>query len=262
VPEGAASRTINVPFNDSEALEAVLSTYQAAAFIVEPVPANMGVVRPRAAYLRRARDLTRASGTLLIFDEVITGFRLLNGGAQAVYRIEPDLTCLGKIIGGGLPVGAYGGRAEIMRMVAPSGPMYQAGTLSGNPLAVSAGLAMLDILQDPSVYQYLNRLAQRLARGWREGAALHGVPLRVQRVSSVLTAFFTGAVVRDYTTVRTADTARYARFFNGMLKRGIYLAPSQFEAAFVSLAHTEAHIDAAIAAAEETLAEMSVGSHA
>jgi glutamate-1-semialdehyde 2,1-aminomutase len=260
VPAGAASRTINVAFNDIEALQEVLSTYQVAAFIIEPVPANMGVVRPRAAYLRRARELTRAAGTLLIFDEVITGFRLLYGGAQAVYRIEPDLTCLGKIIGGGLPVGAYGGRADIMRMVAPSGPMYQAGTLSGNPLAVSAGLAMLEILQDPAAYFELNRLAQRLARGWREGAARHGVPLRVQRVGSVLTGFFTDTIIRDYATVRTADTVLYARFFNGMLKRSIYLAPSQFEAAFVSLAHTEAHIDAAVAAADETLAEIASGS--
>ena len=167
VPAAAAASTINVPFNDVEALEEVLSHNAVAAFIVEPVPANMGVVRPHGAYLRRARELTRRYGTLLIFDEVITGFRLLYGGGQQVYRVQPDLTCLGKIIGGGLPVGAYGGRADIMRLVAPVGPVYQAGTLSGNPLAVSAGLCMLDILSRPGIYPRLNLLAQRLARGLR-----------------------------------------------------------------------------------------------
>jgi glutamate-1-semialdehyde 2,1-aminomutase len=256
VPAAAAARTINVPFNDVAALEEVLAAHQVAAFIMEPVPANMGVVRPRARYLRRARELTHRYGALLIFDEVITGFRLLYGGGQAVYGVVPDLTCLGKIIGGGLPVGAYGGRADIMRMVAPVGPMYQAGTLSGNPLAVSAGLAMLELLRQPDTYGRLNRLAYRLARGLRAGAARHGIPVRVQRVGSLLTAFFTGATIRDYADVRTSDTARYARFFNAMLERGIYLAPSQFEAAFVSLAHTEEHIDATIAAADEALAEL------
>ncbi len=256
VPAAAAARTINVPFNDVDALEAVLSTYEVAAFIVEPVPANMGVVRPRMRYLHRARELTRQYGALLIFDEVITGFRLLYGGGQEVYRVQPDLTCLGKIIGGGLPVGAYGGRSEIMQLVAPVGPMYQAGTLSGNPLAVRAGLAMLELLRQPGAYARLNRLAYRLACGLRTGAARHGIPLRVQRVGSLLTAFFTDATIRGYADVRTADTERYARFFNGMLARGVYLAPSQFEAAFVSLAHTEEHIDATIAAAGEALAEL------
>ena len=255
VPAAAAARTINVPFNDLDALEQVLSAHPVAAFIVEPVPANMGVVRPRARYLRRARELTHRYGTVLIFDEVISGFRLLYGGGQAVYRVEPDLTCLGKIIGGGLPVGAYGGRADIMRMVAPVGPMYQAGTLSGNPLAVSAGLAMLELLRRPDTYPRLNRLAARLASGLRSGAARHNVPLRVQRVGSLLTAFFTDLPIRDYDDVRTSDTARYARFFNAMLERGIYLAPSQFEAMFISLAHTEEHIDATIAAAEAALAD-------
>jgi glutamate-1-semialdehyde 2,1-aminomutase len=256
VPAAAAAQTINVPFNDTDALERVLSSHAAAAFIVEPVPANMGVVRPRARYLRRARELTHRYGTLLIFDEVITGFRLLYGGGQAVYRVDPDLTCLGKIIGGGLPVGAYGGRADIMRMVAPVGPVYQAGTLSGNPLAVSAGLAMLELLRRPGAYQRLNRLAARLAAGLRAGAARHNVPLRVQRVGSLLTAFFTERPIRDYDDVRASDTARYAHFFNAMLERGVYLAPSQFEAMFVSQAHTEEHIDATIAAANEALKEV------
>lgn len=260
VPAAAAARTINVPFNDSAALEAVLSAYEVAAFIVEPVPANMGVVRPRDRYLRRARELTRRHGALLIFDEVITGFRLLYGGGQQVYKVAPDLTCLGKIIGGGLPVGAYGGRAEIMRMVAPVGPMYQAGTLSGNPLAVSAGLRQLELLSEPGVYQRLNRNAYRLAKGLRAGADRHNVPLRVQRVASLLTAFFTETPIRDYDSVRTANTARYARFFNAMLARGVYLAPSQFEAAFISLAHSEADIDATIAAADAALAEVAADS--
>ena len=256
VPAGVASRTINVPFNDLSALEQVLSAHPVAAFIVEPVPANMGVVRPRAAYLRHARELTHRYGALLIFDEVITGFRLLYGGGQAVYGVTPDLTCLGKIIGGGLPVGAYGGRADIMRMVAPVGPMYQAGTLSGNPLAVSAGLAQLELLRRPGTYQRLNVLASRLARGLRAGAARHGIPLRVQRVGSLLTAFFTDRPIRTYDDVRTSDTAHYARFFNAMLARGVYLAPSQFEAAFISLAHTEEHVDVTIAAADQALAEL------
>jgi glutamate-1-semialdehyde 2,1-aminomutase len=255
VPVASAARTINVPFNDVDALAQVLSSHPVAAFIVEPVPANMGVVRPRARYLRRARELTHRHGALLIFDEVITGFRLLYGGGQAVYRVEPDLTCLGKIIGGGLPVGAYGGRADLMRMVAPVGPMYQAGTLSGNPLAVSAGIAMLELLRRPGAYPRLNLLAAQLASGLRAAAARCKISLRVQRVGSLLTAFFTDRTIRNYDDVRSADTARYARFFNGMLERGIYLAPSQFEAMFVSLAHTEEHIDATIAAAEGALAE-------
>jgi glutamate-1-semialdehyde 2,1-aminomutase len=259
VPAAAAAQTINVPFNDLAALENVLASHPVAAFIVEPVPANMGVVRPLPCYLQRARELTERYGALLIFDEVITGFRLLYGGAQAVYRVRPDLTCLGKIIGGGLPVGAYGGRAEIMRLVAPVGPMYQAGTLSGNPLAVSAGLAMLEILRRPGVYLHLSRLARRLAAGLEAGAARRGVPLRVVRAGSLLTAFFTGTDVRNYQDVRSADTARYARFFNAMLARGVYLAPSQFEAAFVSLAHTEEHIDATISAAGDALAEVAGG---
>jgi glutamate-1-semialdehyde 2,1-aminomutase len=254
VPAGAASCTINVPFNDIDALERVLATFPVAAFIVEPVPANMGVVRPRQAYLRRARELTSRYGALLIFDEVITGFRLLYGGGQAVYRVAPDLTCLGKIIGGGLPVGAYGGRSDIMRMVAPVGPVYQAGTLSGNPLAVSAGLAMLALLGEPGVYARLNRLAQRLAVGLRSGARKHGIPLRVQRVGSLLTAFFTDTRIRAYTDVRTSNTEHYALFFNALLQRGVYLAPSQFEAMFVSLAHTVEHIDATIEAADRSLA--------
>ncbi len=258
VPAGAAASTINVPFNDVEALDQVLSSHDVAAFIVEPVPANMGVVRPRGAYLQQAREITEGYGTLLIFDEVITGFRLQYGGAQGVYRVRPDLTCLGKIIGGGLPVGAYGGRADIMSMVAPVGPVYQAGTLSGNPLAVSAGLCMLDILSRPGTYRRLNVLAQRLARGLRGIAQDRNVPLRVQRVGSMLTAFFVDQPVRQYADVRCADTKRYATFFNAMLERGIYLAPSQFEAMFVSLAHGEEHIDRTLEAADAALVKLAL----
>lgn len=257
VPAAAAARTINVPFNDLQALHQVFDTYDdIAAFIIEPVPANMGVVRPREHYLRTARELTLRHGALLIFDEVITGFRLMYGGGQRVYGVSPDLTCLGKIIGGGLPVGAYGGKAEIMRLIAPAGPVYQAGTLSGNPLAVSAGLAMLQLLREPGVYQTLNLRCARLATGLRDSARRHHIPLRVQRVGSLLTAFFTPDVIRDYASVKTADTAMYARFFNGMLARGVYLAPSQFEAAFVSLAHTDALIAETLRAADDVLASM------
>jgi glutamate-1-semialdehyde 2,1-aminomutase len=256
VPAAFAACTVNVPFNDLRALEQVFQQYSVAAFIVEPVPANMGVVRPRDKYLNAASELTRRHGALLIFDEVITGFRLLYGGGQAVYRVVPDLTCLGKIIGGGLPVGAYGGRRDIMSMVAPDGPMYQAGTLSGNPLAVCAGLCMLELLREPDTYTRLNRLANKLAAGLRAGANRHRVPLRVQRVGSLLTAFFTSSPIRNLTDVRTADTEQYLRFFNAMLAQGIYLAPSQFEAAFISLAHTEEHIDATIEAADLALAEI------
>jgi glutamate-1-semialdehyde 2,1-aminomutase len=256
VPAASAACTINVPFNDTRALEQVFEQFSVAAFIVEPVPANMGVVRPRDNYLKSARELTTRYGALLIFDEVITGFRLLYGGGQAVYNVTPDLTCLGKIIGGGLPVGAYGGRRDIMGMVAPDGPMYQAGTLSGNPLAVSAGLCMLELLRAPGTYERLNRLAGRLASGLRASAQRHGVSLRVQRVGSLLTAFFTGSTIRGLADVRTADTECYARFFTAMLAQGIYLAPSQFEAAFISLAHTDDHIDTTIAAADRALADI------
>ena len=189
-----------------------------------------------------------------MFDEVITGFRLAYGGAQEVYGVRPDLTCLGKIIGGGLPVGAYGGRRDLMQKVAPLGPVYQAGTLSGNPLAVAAGLATLRALREPGVYPKLERLGERMERGLRVAAEKAGAPVTVNRVGSMLTGFFTSSPVTDYATARNSDTTRYARFFHAMLERGVFLAPSQFEAAFVSLAHTDADIDRAAAAATDALA--------
>src|SRR5581483_10390103 len=199
------------------------------------------------------REVTAAHGAVLIFDEVITGFRVAYGGAQARYGVRPDLTCLGKIIGGGLPVGAYGGRRELMGQVAPLGGVYQAGTLSGNPLAVAAGLATLRALREGDPYARLEALGARLERGLRAAAEKSGVPLTVNRVGSMLTAFFTGAAVTDYATARLADTARYATYFHAMLERGVFLAASQFEAAFVSLAHTEADLDAAARACRSAM---------
>ena len=214
------------------------------------------MVPPAPGFLEGLREITRAHGALLIFDEVITGFRIAYGGAQERYGVQADLTCLGKIIGGGLPVGAYGGPRAIMSEVSPLGGVYQAGTLSGNPLAVAAGLAALRALADRRAYARLETLAARLEHGLRDGAQKAGVPLTVNRVGSMLTAFFCAGPVTDYASARRADTARYARFFSAMLQHGIYLAPSQFEAAFVSLAHAEADLDAAGRAAAESLASV------
>ncbi|MET0849950.1 MAG: glutamate-1-semialdehyde 2,1-aminomutase [Candidatus Rokuibacteriota bacterium] len=255
VPAALAALTIALPFND---LDAVRRTFAArgaaiAAVIVEPVAGNMGVVPPAPGFLAGLAEITRQHGALLIFDEVITGFRVAPGGAQALYGVRPDLTCLGKIIGGGLPVGAYGGRRDLMERVSPLGGVYQAGTLSGNPLAVAAGLATLRALADPAVYARLEALGARMARGLEDAAARAGVPVTVNRVGSMLTAFFTDAPVTDYASARRSDTKRYARYFHAMLERGVFLAPSQFEAAFVSLAHTEADLDAAAAAAAAAL---------
>jgi glutamate-1-semialdehyde 2,1-aminomutase len=221
-----------------------------AAFIVEPVPANMGVVLPAPGYLERVRALTRQYGALLIFDEVITGFRVAYGGAQELYGVVPDLTCLGKIIGAGLPVGAYGGRRDVMSLVAPAGPVYQAGTLSGNPLAMTAGLTMLDILAGAGVYERLERLSAMLHDGLVAAARRHGVPVHGTRLGSMGTLFFTEGPVTDYASARAADPAAYARFFGAMLAWGIFLAPSQFEATFVSLAHDDAAIETTVRAAD------------
>ena len=256
VPSALASLTLTLPFND---LDAVRELFRArgseiAALIVEPVAGNMGVVPPRPGFLAALREVTAAHGSLLIFDEVITGFRVAYGGAQELYGVQPDLTCLGKIIGGGLPVGAYGGRRGIMEHVAPLGGVYQAGTLSGNPLAVAAGLTTLRALEDRKAYRRLDALGARLERGLLEAAAKAGLPLTVNRVGSMLTAFFCAGPVRDYAGARAADTARYARFFHAMLDRAVALAPSQFEAAFVSLAHTEDDVDLAARAASEAMA--------
>jgi glutamate-1-semialdehyde 2,1-aminomutase len=248
VPEAAAAQTLSVPYNDVHAVREALEGHPGgiAAIIVEPVAGNMGVLPPEPGFLEHLRGLTREHGALLIFDEVITGFRVARGGAQERYRVSADLTCLGKIVGGGLPVGAYGGRREIMEMIAPLGPVYQAGTLSGNPLAMAAGIATLRLLGEPGVYERLETLAARLADGLVAAARDAGVPYTTNRVGSMLTGFFCGGPVLDYATAKLADTQRYARFFQSMLEGGVYLAPSQFEAGFVSLAHTEADIDATI----------------
>jgi glutamate-1-semialdehyde 2,1-aminomutase len=255
VPASLASLTITLPFNDLLAVKCLMKARGAevAAIIVEPVAGNMGVVPPAPGFLSGLRESCDRHGALLIFDEVITGFRLAPGGAQALYGVTPDLTCLGKIIGGGLPVGAYGGRRDLMAQVSPLGGVYQAGTLSGNPLAVASGLATLKALQGGEAYQRLEDLGRLLQQGLEAGARKAGVPLTVNRVGSMLTAFFTDGPVTDYASAKRADRARYARFFHGMLERGVFLAPSQFEAAFVSLAHSEADIEATAGAAAESL---------
>jgi glutamate-1-semialdehyde 2,1-aminomutase len=258
VPAGTAQDTLTVPYNDLAVARACFEQHRGAiaAFIVEPVAGNMGVVLPRPGYLEGLRELTAEHGALLIFDEVITGFRLAYGGAQERFGLGADLTCLGKILGGGLPLAAYGGRAEIMDRVAPDGDVYQAGTLSGNPLAVAAGLKTLEMLRRTGTFERLEALSTRLAEGLAAAAARAGVPTYLGRIGSMLTTFFTGREVSDYASAKTADTARFARFFRGMLARGVYLAPSQFEAGFVSLSHTEDLIDRTVAAAQEVLAEL------
>src|SRR5712691_11830031 len=259
VPAALAALTATVPYNDLASVERLMAARgrEVAAIIVEPVAGNMGVVPPAPGFLQGLRGLCDRHGALLIFDEVITGFRVAYGGAQALYGVRPDLTCLGKIIGGGLPVGAYGGARQLMSQVAPLGPVYQAGTLSGNPLAVAAGLATLRELGRHDVYATLEARGAMLERGLTEGARKAGVALTVNRVGSMLTAFFCDGPVTDYTSAKRADTARYARYFHGMRERGLFLAPSQFEAAFVSLAHTEADIEQAARAAADALASLS-----
>jgi glutamate-1-semialdehyde 2,1-aminomutase len=255
VPEGTVADTVVLPFNDVEALEDAFVRHegQIAAIIVEPVCGNMGCVAPRQGYLQAMRDLTRRAGTVLIFDEVMTGFRLARGGAQQLYDLTPDLTCLGKIIGGGLPAAAYGGRAEIMNVVAPLGPVYQAGTLSGNPLAMAAGAVQLDLLKAPGTYERLEALSARLHEGLSKAVAAAGTPATLNRVGSMITLFFCAGPVVDYATAKAADTALFGRFFHALLERGVYLPPAQFEAAFVSLAHTEADIDETVRAAADAL---------
>ncbi len=244
VPPTYAAETLVAEYNDLASVEALLdaNVNQVAAVIVEPVAGNMGVAAPADGFLDGLRRMCDANGALLIFDEVITGFRVAYGGAQERYGVRADLTCLGKIIGGGLPVGAYGGRAEVMQMAAPLGPAYQAGTLSGNPIAVAAGLACLHELAKPGAYDALESLGAALQAGLEEAARSAGVPLTVNRVGSMLTAFFTEGPVTTWNDAASADTGGYARYFHGLLERGVYVAPSQFEAAFVSLAHTPADI--------------------
>ena len=255
VPDVLAKLTLNAPYNDADAVERIFKqdAGKIAAVIVEPVAANMGVVAPSRGFLERLRELTKRDGALLVLDEVITGFRTAYGGAQKLFGIEPDLTTMGKIIGGGLPVAAYGGRAEIMEMVAPLGPVYQAGTLSGNPLAMRAGLATLPKLEASGFYEELNRKAGRLADGLRAALKESGVVGSVNAVGSLMTMFFAGEPVNDYAGAKKSDTRVYAAFFREMLERGVFIAPSQFEALFVSAAHSDADIEKTVEAARESL---------
>jgi len=252
VPESYAAATAVLTYNDVPGCHAFFSAHgdEVAAVIVEPVAGNMGVVPPVAGFLESLRALTADAGALLIFDEVMTGFRVAYGGAQGLYGIVPDLTVLGKIIGGVLPVGAFGGRKEIMDLLKPDGPVYQAGTLSGNPLAVAAGTAALTELQRPGVYDRLETLAAALERGLRQGASRAGVPCTVGRVGSMMSVFFADAPVHKFTDAASTDSSAFARYFHAMIELGVYVPPSRFEAMFVSLAHTESDIDEATAAAE------------
>ncbi|MFZ8832073.1 MAG: glutamate-1-semialdehyde 2,1-aminomutase [Thermodesulfobacteriaceae bacterium] len=255
VPDELASLTISLPFNDFQAVEEVFKKEgeEIACVIVEPVPANMGVIYPKPGFLEFLREITKKYGTLLIFDEVITGFRLSLGGAQAYFNVEPDLTTLGKIIGGGLPIGAYGGKREIMKLIAPDGPVYQAGTLAGNPIAVAAGLAVLKELSKPGTYELLEELSSYLEKGLREVLERLALPYRLHRLGSMFTLFFTDKEVVDFASAQTSDTERFARFWQEMVKEGVYLPPSQFEAWFVSLAHGKEVLDRTILAFEKAL---------
>jgi glutamate-1-semialdehyde 2,1-aminomutase len=255
VPESYAAETLVAEYNQIGSVSELFDAYvnQISAVIVEPVAGNMGVVPPEPGFLEGLRKLTSDNGALLIFDEVISGFRVAYGGAQARYNVRPDLTCLGKIIGGGLPVGAYGGREDVMRMVAPLGPAYQAGTLSGNPLAVAAGIACLTTLAEPGMYDRLESLGAEAEAGLRTAAGATGATLTINRVGSAMTAFFTEGPVTTWAEAADSDTGRYASFFHAMLERGMYLAPSQFETAFVSIAHTEDDLAKASEAAAAAL---------
>ncbi|MGB8706751.1 MAG: glutamate-1-semialdehyde 2,1-aminomutase [Dehalococcoidia bacterium] len=258
VPAAVTADTLVAPYNNLEAVEQIFKDFASdiAAVIVEPIAGNMGVVLPQPGFLERLRSLTRQYGALLIFDEVITGFRVAYGGAHSLYKIAPDLTCLGKIIGGGLPVGAYGGRRDIMQLVAPSGPVYQAGTLAGNPLAMTAGIETITILKESGAYQELERKSSLLEKGIIEAANKTGMEIQLPRIGSMFTIFFARAPVTDYETATRADTELYAKFFHHMLSQGVYLPPSQFEAAFVSVAHTHKDIQSTVNAAEKTFTSL------
>jgi glutamate-1-semialdehyde 2,1-aminomutase len=258
IPQVVAAQTLVVPYNNVSALQRVFDEQgeSIAALILEPVAGNMGVVAPAPGYLEAARRITQEQGSILIFDEVITGFRVAYGGAQERYRVRPDLTTLGKILGGGLPVGAYGGRADLMDLMAPVGKIYQAGTLSGNPLAMAAGLATLRKLKRLNPYSRLDDLSGRLAEGLASASRAAKVPLTVHRVGSLLTPFFTSSPVSDFSSASKADARRYAAFFHGMLERGVYLPPAQFEAMFLSTSHTASDIDRTVEAAGDVLARL------
>ena len=253
VSSAVASDTLIASYNDLASVEELLKKKDAACVIVEPVAANMGVVLPKEGFLSGLRELCDTYGALLIFDEVITGFRLCKGGAQEYYGVRADLAAYGKIIGGGLPVGAYGGRKEIMELVSPSGPVYQAGTLSGNPIAMAAGLAQLEALEKQDVYNHINKMGEKLARGLSGIIHNSGLKTCVNQIGSLICLFFGVEKADDYQSVRKADTSLYARYFHEMLEAGVYLAPSQFEAMFVSCAHTEADIDETLNIAERVI---------
>ena len=257
VPASLAQHTITVPFNDADAVDNVFSAHDdIAAVIVEPVAGNMGVVPPHENFLSRLRQITQQHAALLIFDEVMTGFRVARGGAQERYGVMPDISCLGKIIGGGLPVGAYGGSRDVMSNIAPAGSIYQAGTLSGNPLAMVAGLLTLRRLKQPSFYESLEKRSAKLCEGLSQAAEDSGITAVINRVGSMWTSFFTGQPVTNWTTANTSDRNSYGRFFHAMLDHGVYLAPSQFEAAFVSIAHTDEVIEQTVDAAKKAFEEM------
>jgi glutamate-1-semialdehyde 2,1-aminomutase len=255
VTAATASETVSLPYNSLEAVQAAFESIgeEIAAVIAEPVAGNMGVISPADGFLQGLREITQQYGALLIFDEVITGFRVAPGGAQELYGVTPDLTCLGKIIGGGLPVGAFGGRRSLMERLAPLGPVYQAGTLAGNPLAMQAGIATLELLRYGTAYETLDARGAQLEAGMQAAAASAGLPLTVNRVGSMLTGFFVDGPVTDYASATSADTERYARYHGEMLRRGVYLAPSQFESAFVSLAHTNADLEKTATAAAQAM---------
>ncbi|GCA79238.1 glutamate-1-semialdehyde aminomutase [Microcystis aeruginosa NIES-3807] len=258
VPKTTTNNTLTAPYNDLEAVKALFveNPDSIAGVILEPVVGNAGFIVPDAGFLEGLRELTKEYGALLMFDEVMTGFRIAYGGAQEKFGITPDLTTLGKVIGGGLPVGAYGGRADIMAMVAPAGPMYQAGTLSGNPLAMTAGIKTLELLQRPGTYEYLDKVTKSLIEGLLKVARDAGHSVSGGHISAMFGMFFTGSPVHNYEDAKKADVAKFGRFHRGMLERGVYLAPSQFEAGFTSLAHTEADIERTLAAAKEVLASL------
>ncbi|MGE7137153.1 glutamate-1-semialdehyde 2,1-aminomutase [Luteibacter sp. NPDC031894] len=258
VPKAAADLTLTLPFNDIEAARELFAAQgdDIAGLIIEPVAGNMNCIPPKDGYLQALRELCTAHGVLLIFDEVMTGFRVALGGAQAHYGITPDLTCFGKIIGGGMPVGAYGGRRDLMEQVAPAGPIYQAGTLSGNPVAMAAGLAMLELIHAPGFHEDLAARTVRLTDGILGAAREAGIPFSVNRVGAMFGLFFTGETVESYAQATAADVARFNRFFHGMLERGVYLAPSAFEAGFMSSAHADEEIEATIAAARAVFATL------
>ncbi len=258
VPKSTTADTLTAPYNDLEAVKALFAEHpdQIAGIILEPVVGNAGFIAPDAGFLEGLRLLTHENEALLVFDEVMTGFRIAYGGAQEKFGVTPDLTTLGKVIGGGLPVGAYGGRRDIMSMVAPAGPMYQAGTLSGNPLAMTAGIKTLELLQKPGTYEYLDRITKKLADGLLQIAKETHHEVCGGQISGMFGLFFTLGPVRNYEDAKKSDLSKFSRFHRGMLERGIYLAPSQFEAGFTSVAHTEADIDQTLAAAREVMSSL------